>query len=86
MARKLGAEVGSWPQLISLLSLEMMKALEIAIERVRHPSDERQAYAAHLLAQIADHRAAILEGLAQAKRGEFANDEGGHAILCKPWA
>lgn len=64
----------------------MTKVLEDAIEKVRRLPDDRQAYAAEVLEQIAaagsdlfiipdDHRAAVLEGLAQAERGEFATDE-----------
>ena len=64
----------------------MTKVLEDAIEKVRRLPEDRQAYAAEVLEQIAaagsdlfiipdDHRAAVLEGLAQAARGEFATDE-----------
>jgi hypothetical protein len=64
----------------------MTKVLEDAIEKVRRLPEDRQAYAAEVLEQIAaagsdlfiipdDHRAAVLEGLAQAERGEFATDE-----------
>ena len=64
----------------------MTKILEDAIEKVRRLPEDRQAYAAEVLEQIAaagsdpfiipdDHRAAVLEGLAQAERGEFATDE-----------
>ena len=75
----------------------MMKALETAIEKVKHLPDEQQAYAARVLEQIADdsgmpfvvptdHRAAILEGLAQAKRGEFASTDAVDALLRQSWA
>jgi len=64
----------------------MTKVLEDAIEKVRRLPEDRQAYAAEVLEQIDaagsdlfiipdDHRAAVLEGLAQAERGEFATDE-----------
>jgi predicted transcriptional regulator len=64
----------------------MTKVLEDAIEKVRRLPEDRQAYAAEVLEQIAaagsdlfiipdDHRAGVLEGLAQAERGEFATDE-----------
>ena len=75
----------------------MIKVLEAAIDKLTHLPAEQQAYAAHLLEQIigdsgppfvvpSDHRAAILEGLAQAKRGEFASDEAVDALLRRPWA
>jgi hypothetical protein len=64
----------------------MTKVLEDAIEKVRRLPEDRQAYVAEVLEQIAaagsdlfiipdDHRAAVLEGLAQAERGEFATEE-----------
>lgn len=64
----------------------MTKLLEDAIERVRMLPEDRQAYVAEVLEQIAaagsdpfvvpdEHRAAVLEGLGQADRGEFATDE-----------
>lgn len=64
----------------------MTKVLEDAIEKVRRLPEDRQAYVAEVLEQIAaagsdlfiiphDHRAAVLEGLGQAERGEFATDE-----------
>jgi predicted transcriptional regulator len=64
----------------------MMKILEDAIEKVRKLPEERQAYAAEVLEQIAavssdvftvpdGHRAAVLEGLEQAEHGDFTNDE-----------
>ena len=66
--------------------VRMMKVLEEAIEKVRKLPEERQAYAAEVLEQIAaagddvfpvpqEHRAAVLEGLGQAERGEFVSDE-----------
>jgi hypothetical protein len=69
-----------------LYSWPMMKILEDAIEKVRKLPEERQAYVAEVLEQIAaagndvfvvpdEHRAAVLEGLGQAERGEFVNDE-----------
>ena len=67
------------------------------MDKLTHLPAEQQAYAAHVLEQFADdsvapfvvpsdHRAAILEGLAQAKRGEFASDEAVDALLRRPWA
>jgi len=64
----------------------MTKVLEDAIEKVRQLPEDRQAYVAEVLEQIAaagsdvfivpeGHRAAVLEGLGQAERGEFATDE-----------
>jgi truncated hemoglobin YjbI len=64
----------------------MMKVLEDAIEKVRKLPEERQVYVAEVLEQIAaagsdlftvpdEHRAAVLEGLEQAERGEFVNDD-----------
>ena len=65
----------------------MMKVLEEAIEKVRKLPEERQAYAAEVLEQIAaaggddlfpipqGHRAAVLQGLGEAERGEFVSDE-----------
>ena len=64
----------------------MSKLLEDAIEKVRKLPEDRQAYVAEVLERIAaagsdvfvvpeEHRAAIVEGLAQADRGEFATDE-----------
>jgi predicted transcriptional regulator len=64
----------------------MTKVLEDAIEKVRRLPEERQAYVAEVLEQIAAagsdlfivpeaHRVAVLEGLGQAERGEFASDE-----------
>ena len=75
----------------------MIKTLEQAIDKVRRLPVEQQAYAAHVLEQIAlddgqpflvpeDHRAAILEGLEQAQRGEFASDDAVDRLLRKPWA
>lgn len=63
----------------------MIKVLEEAIEKIRKLPEDRQADAAELLEQIAatggdmfqvpeDDRAAVLEGLEQLKRGEFATD------------
>ena len=64
----------------------MMKALEIAIEKLKALPEERQAYAAEVIEQIAAsddgvfripdaHRAGVMQGLEQAERGEFASDE-----------
>ncbi len=64
----------------------MIKVLEQAIEKIKELPEDRQAYAAEVLEQIVaagggvfevleDHRAAVLEGLEQARRGEFVSDE-----------
>ena len=87
----LGTSAGWWYR------LAMIKILEAAIEKLTHLPAEQQAYAAHVLEQIADnsgppfvvlsdHRAAILEGLAQVKRGELASDDAVDALLRQPWA
>ncbi|RXT53369.1 hypothetical protein [Bradyrhizobium betae] len=59
----------------------MTKVLEDVIEKVRKLPEDRQAYVAEVLEQIVandgdlfvvpeEHRAAVLEGLEQAERGE----------------
>jgi predicted transcriptional regulator len=64
----------------------MTKVLEDAIEKVRKLPEERQAYVAEVLEQIAAagsdvftvpkaHREAVIEGFAQAERGEFMSDD-----------
>jgi predicted transcriptional regulator len=64
----------------------MTKVLEDAIEKVRRLPEDRHADVAVVLEQIAaagsgffvvpeSHRAAVLEGLAEAERGEYASDE-----------
>ena len=64
----------------------MIKVLEEAIEKVKKLPEDRQVYVAEVLEQIAaagsdvfdvpdEHRAAVLEGLGQAERGQFASDE-----------
>ncbi len=64
----------------------MMKFLEEAIEKVRRLPEERQAHVAEVLEQIVaagsdvftvpeKHREAVLEGLGQAERGEFIDDD-----------
>lgn len=63
----------------------MIEVLEKAIEKVRQLPPHRQIYAAEVLEQIAaagtdpfavpdEHRAAVLEGLEQARRSEFVSD------------
>lgn len=75
----------------------MIKILENAIEKIKDLPPERQAYAALVLKQIAaedgvpfeipaEHRAAVLEGLAQAQRGEFATEVDVKRALRGPWA
>lgn len=64
----------------------MTKILEDVIEKVRRLPEDRQAYVAEVLEQIVanegdlfvvpeEHRAAVLEGLEQAERREFATDQ-----------
>lgn len=75
----------------------MIKVLETAIAKIRALRGERQAYIAPVLEQIASdgralfripevHRTAILEGLAQANRGEFASDEDVDSLHRRPSA
>ena len=74
----------------------MMKVLQTAIEKLRSLPEDKQAYAAEILEHIAaaddsvyaipsDHEAAINEGLAQARRGEFVSDDTVHRVLRKAW-
>jgi len=62
------------------------KVLEDAIEKVRRLPEDQHAHVAEVLEQIAaagrdpfvvpeSHRAAVLEGLAEAERGEYVSDE-----------
>ena len=64
----------------------MTKMLEEAIEKIRKLPEDRQAYAAEVLEQIAaaggdvfpipqGHRAAVLEGLTEAESGDFVTDD-----------
>lgn len=64
----------------------MTKVLEDAIEKVRRLPEDRHDHVAEILEQIAafgsdsfvvpeSHRAAVLQGLAEAERGEYASDE-----------
>jgi len=64
----------------------MMKILEIAIEKLKALPEDKQAYAAEVIEHIAAsdhgvfhipdaHRAGVMEGLAQADKGEFATDD-----------
>jgi predicted transcriptional regulator len=63
----------------------MTKVLEDAIDKLRKLPEDRHAYVAEVLEQIAsagsgnfvvpdEHRAAVREGLEQADRGEFVSD------------
>jgi len=74
-----------------------MKVLEQAIEKVKQLPEDRQVLAAELLEHVVaaggsvfrvpeDHRAAIAEGVEQARRGEFASDTAVDALLRRPWA
>ena len=69
----------------------MMKALEIAIEKLKALPEERQAYAAEVIEHIAAsgdglfhipaaHRPGVLQGLEQAGRGEFVSGEDMEAL------
>ena len=64
----------------------MTKALDDVVEKIRQLPKDQQAYVVEVLEQIAtagsgvfpvpeDHLAGVLEGLAEADRGEFASDE-----------
>ncbi len=64
----------------------MTKVLEDAIEKVRRLPEDQHAHVAEVLEQIAaasrdpfvvpeSHRAAVLEGLAEAERGEYASSD-----------
>jgi hypothetical protein len=64
----------------------MSQVLEDAIAKVRQLPEDRQVYIAKVLEQIAaagghvflvpdEHRKEVLEGLDQAKRGEFVSDD-----------
>jgi predicted transcriptional regulator len=72
----------------------MIKALEEAIEKVKALSEERQAYAAEVLEQIAaagdevyrlsdEERRLVREGLAELDRGEVASEEEVRAVFDK---
>ena len=72
----------------------MIKALENAISKVRKLPEEKQRLAAELLEELAadepvklsdEERAVVREGLAEANRGEFANDEEVADLLRRPW-
>ncbi len=74
----------------------MIEALEIAIEKLKRLPEDKQAYAAEIIEEIAaaddgvfripdDHLPGVLEGLAQAERGEFASDEEVERALRRPW-
>ena len=74
----------------------MIKVLEQAIKKVKKLSKDRQAYAAHVLEEIAaegevyqltdDERRLVREGVAELDRGEHASDADVDAVLRKPWA
>jgi predicted transcriptional regulator len=72
----------------------MIKALELAIEKVKRLPKERQEYAAWMLEQIAESDGAIYalsdeerrlvrEGLAELDRGEAATEEEVRAVFDK---
>jgi hypothetical protein len=69
-----------------LYDAPMTRILEDAIAKVRKLPEDRQAYAAEVLEQIAaagsdpftvpeGHRAAVLQGLEEAERGDFVSDD-----------
>ena len=74
----------------------MIKVLEIAIEKVKTLSTERQEYVAELLEEIAaegdvyhltdSERQLVREGTAELDRGEYASDAAVAAVLRRPWA
>jgi predicted transcriptional regulator len=66
------------------MNVPMIKILEEAIEKV--PSEDRRTHVAENREQIAtagsdsfvvpqSHRAAVLEGLAEAERGQYVHDQ-----------
>jgi hypothetical protein len=72
----------------------MIKALEIAIEKLKRLPEDKQAWAAGIIEEIAaaddelfripgDHLPGVLQGLAEAERGEFASDEEMAALWTK---
>ena len=74
----------------------MIDALEIAIEKLKRLPEDKQAYAAEVIEEIAaseedvfriprDHLPGVLEGLAQAERGEFASEEEVERALRRRW-
>ena len=73
----------------------MIKPLEEAIEKVRVLPIEQQKLAAAVLEQIAaapqpyqipdEDLEEVIEGLAQAERGEFVSAAAADAVLRKPW-
>lgn len=74
----------------------MIKALELAIERVKGLSREQQEYAAEVLEDVAaeeevykltdQERRLVREGLAELDRGEHASEAQVEAVLRRPWA
>ena len=78
--------VGSRPIAVRAMNGRMTKILEDAIEKVRRLPEDRHAHVAEVLEQIAafgsgpfvvpeSHRAAVLQGLAEAERGQYVSDE-----------
>jgi len=74
--------------------VDMIKALEQAVERVKKLSAERQEYAAAVLEQIAEagdeiytltdeQRRLVREGLDQLDRGDVATDAEARAVFDK---
>ena len=76
----------SWQHGRMVYICAMIKVLEEAIEKVKKLPEDRQVYVTEVLEQIAaagsdvfdvpdEHRAAVLEGLGQARSGEFVSDD-----------
>jgi hypothetical protein len=75
----------------------MIKVLEQAIEKIKNLPEDKHAYAVEVLEQLVadanagifdiadDHLEGVLEGLDQARRGEFATDTEIDAAPRKPW-
>ena len=63
----------------------MMKVLEIAIEKLKALPEDRQAYAAEVIEQIAAGDSGVYH-IPEAQRGEFASDEDVDRALRRPWA
>ena len=72
----------------------MIKVLEQAIEKVRRLPEDRQAYAAQVLEEIAsgtdgvyrlseDERRLLSEGIEAADRGDFASEADVEAVLAR---
>ena len=87
-------DVARYNDFIYLWKPPMIKALEIAIDKVRFLSEQRQGYAAEVLERIASapdavhvlsgqERALVEEGLAELDRGEKASESEVRAVFDK---